>query len=65
MATFNPNTGEYSALSDPTLSKIFGQIVEMAGVPISSAQLTAPKTQSVPTATPGAVQSVAPVQPVV
>ena len=61
VATFNPQTGTYSALEDPVLSKIFGQIVEMAGVPLSSAQLTSPKTQSVPTATPGAVQSVAPV----
>lgn len=34
-STFNPNTGEFAALSDPTLKQIFGQIVELAGVPIS------------------------------
>lgn len=39
VATFNPNTGKYAALEDPALSKIFGMIVETAGVPISSAQL--------------------------
>lgn len=37
VSTFNPNTGQYSALQDPALSKIFNQIVEMSGVPLSSA----------------------------
>ena len=35
IATFNPNTGQYSALQDPVLSQIFGSIVELAGAPIS------------------------------
>lgn len=39
VSTFNPNTGEYGALQDPILSKIFGQIIEMSGVPLSSLQL--------------------------
>lgn len=39
VATFNPNTGKYAALEDPALSKIFGMIIETAGVPLSSAQL--------------------------
>jgi hypothetical protein len=38
VSTFNPNTGTYGALQDPALSKIFGQIIEMSGVPFSSAQ---------------------------
>lgn len=41
VSTFNPQTGQYAALQDPTLSKIFGQIVEMSGIPFSSAQLKA------------------------
>jgi hypothetical protein len=39
ISTFNPNTGTYLALEDKTLSRIFGTIVELSGVPISSAQL--------------------------
>lgn len=46
ISTFNPNTGQYAALEDPTLSKIFGQIVEMAGIPLSSAQLKSGKTST-------------------
>lgn len=37
--TYDPNTGTFMALQDPTLSKIFGTIVEMSGVPISFSQL--------------------------
>lgn len=40
VSTFNPQTGSYAALEDPTLSKIFNQIIELAGVPISSFQLS-------------------------
>jgi hypothetical protein len=39
ISTFDPNTGTYQALENPTLSKIFGTIVEMSGVPISFNQL--------------------------
>lgn len=47
VSTFNPQTGTYAALEDPVLSKIFGSIVEMAGLPISFAQLKSPvKTPS-------------------
>lgn len=38
ISTFNPNTGTFGALTDPVLSKLFGQIVEMAGIPFSFAQ---------------------------
>jgi hypothetical protein len=38
-ASFNPNTGEYGLLTDPTLSKIFAEIVEMAGSGISPISL--------------------------
>jgi hypothetical protein len=43
ISTFNPQTGTYSALEDPVLSKLFGTIVEMAGVPISFGQLKSSK----------------------
>lgn len=51
VSTFNPNTGQYAALQDPTLSKLFGSIVEMSGVPLSSSQLATKPTQAAP-ATP-------------
>jgi len=57
VSTFNPNTGQYAALQDPTLSKIFGQIVEMAGVPFSSAQLSSKPVQQAD------VSAVQPAQP--
>lgn len=62
ISTFNPNTGKYGALEDPVLSKIFGQIIEMSGVPLSAGFLTSAQgvDQSAvqpiaPTATPQAV----------
>lgn len=52
VSTFNPNTGEYSALKDPVLSKIFGQIVEMSGAPVSFASMhSSIPTQSAPVQT--------------
>lgn len=39
IATFNPQTGQYAALQDPALSKIYGSIIDLAGVPITSAHL--------------------------
>jgi hypothetical protein len=39
IASFNPNTGEFGVLTDPTLSKIFGTLVEISGIPLSFAQL--------------------------
>lgn len=59
ISTFNPNTGTYSALEDPVLSKIFGQIVEMSGIPFSAGQLrSAPVAQA-------DVSAVQPMQPTV
>jgi hypothetical protein len=40
ISTFNPQTGQYAALQDPVLKKVFAQIVEMSGVPFSSVQLS-------------------------
>lgn len=40
VSSFNPNTGKYAALEDPILKKVFGQIVEMSGIPFSSVQLS-------------------------
>lgn len=39
IASFNPNTGEFGVLTDPTLSKIFNTIVEMSGSGISPVSL--------------------------
>ena len=48
VSTYNPQTGTFAALEDPTLSKIFGSIVEMAGIPISFAQLKSSKAKQTP-----------------
>jgi hypothetical protein len=61
VSSFNPNSGQFGVLQDPTLSKIFGQIVEMAGVPISSAQLRA--GTSAPTGMTPDLSAIQPVQP--
>jgi len=53
IATYNPQTGTFAALEDPTLSKIFGQIMESAGIPISFAQLNAGKAKANPVAPQG------------
>lgn len=45
VSTFNPNTGTYAALEDPTLSKLFGQIIEISGVPFSYAQMKSKPVQ--------------------
>lgn len=47
VSTFNPQTGQYAALQDPTLAKVFGQIVEMSGVPFSASQLRGGQTTPV------------------
>ena len=60
VSTYNPNTGQYGALQDPTLSKIFSQIIEMSGVPISSAMIRggvqAPQQADVSAITPAVTQ---------
>ena len=39
VSTFNPNTGQYGALQDPALSRIFNQIIDMSGMsPLSTKQ---------------------------
>lgn len=39
ISSFNPTTGEFGVLKDPTLSKIFNQIVELSGAGISPISL--------------------------
>lgn len=39
VSTYNPETGDFAALSNPTLREIFGNIVELAGIPISFASM--------------------------
>lgn len=38
-SSFNPQTGEFGILKDPVLSRIFGQIVELAGAGLSPVSL--------------------------
>jgi len=52
VSTYNPQTGQFAALQDPTLSKIFGQIVELAGIPVSFSQLNAGKADTVAPTSP-------------
>lgn len=37
--SFNPQTGQFAILENPTLSKIFGSIIDMSGVGLSPAEL--------------------------
>lgn len=60
-ASFNPNTGQYAALQDPTLRGLLGSIVELSGIPFTSAQLKASNTSPAPQAD---VSAVAPQTPV-
>ena len=39
VSTFNPSTGEFGALADPTLSKLFNQMLELAGTGVSPVSL--------------------------
>lgn len=60
VASFNPNTGEFGVLTDPTLSKLFGTLVEMSGIPVSFSEI---KTKAVQGADLSAIPSqVAPAQ---
>lgn len=52
-STFNPNTGTFGALTDPTLSRLFNQMVELAGAGISPISLGAGIGKKM--ATPGPV----------
>ncbi len=48
-ATYNPQTGQFGAMQDPFLRKLYGTIINLAGTPITSADLkpvnTAPTAQ--------------------
>jgi len=65
MKSFNPQTGKFSVLEDPVMSRIFGTILELSGAGISPVSLgigkpisaTAPAPQATPQApTPSPVQ---------
>jgi hypothetical protein len=60
VSSFNPNTGTFGVLTDPTLNKLFRNIVDMAGIPISSAELKASPTSATQLTEP----SIPPVAPV-
>ena len=57
MATYKPQTGQFGAMQDPFLRKLYGSIINMAGTPMSSADLKPsttpmPTTPTAPAATP-------------
>lgn len=60
VASYNPNTGQYAVLHDETLSKIFSQIVDAAGINVNSLQLRPGKGNAVPSGNLSAVSPVAP-----
>lgn len=58
--SFNPNTGKFGILEDPTLNKIFQEIVELSGTGVSPVSLGLGKAvggQPAPTVPPVAQQS--------
>jgi hypothetical protein len=61
-STFNPTTGEFGALKDPTLSKLFNEMLELAGTGISPISLGNGTSPTKSPANP--VQAQAPVSPV-
>jgi hypothetical protein len=60
VSTYNPNTGEFGALTDPTLSRLFNQMVEMAGTGISPLALGIGKGKSMGAPMPAAPAPTAP-----
>lgn len=65
VSSYNPQTGEYGVLSDPTLSKIFGKITEMAGIPFAEiAGVKSPVSTMTPQADVSAVQPAAAAAPI-
>jgi hypothetical protein len=60
IASFNPTTGEFGVLTDPTLSKIFNSIVEMSGAgisPVSIGKGTRPTKQVAQAPTPSPMET--------
>lgn len=65
IASFNPTTGQFGVLQDPTLSKIFNQVLELSGAGISPISLgkgamptkQVPQAPTSPVAPPAAQQS--------
>lgn len=54
--SYNPNTGTFGVLEDPTLSKIFNQMLEMSGAGISPVSLGKSKAQVASPVAPAPVQ---------
>jgi len=59
-ASYNPNTGKFGVLEDPTLSKIFSEILELSGTGISPVSLGIGKSTQAITA-PQTAPQVSPV----
>ncbi len=59
--SFNPQTGEFAILENPTLAKIFGNIVDMSGSGISPVELGIGRPKkAVPQPQPAPQQQAAP-----
>jgi len=63
-STFNPTTGEFGALKDPTLSKLFNEMLELAGTGISPVSLGKGASPTKAPANPVASPVASPVAPV-
>lgn len=59
--SYNPQTGTFGVLEDPTLSKIFNQMLEMAQVGVSPIALGAGRAKMVSAVPPGNPQPAAPI----
>ncbi len=61
-ATYNPNTGQYAAMQDPFLRKLYGTIINLAGTPLSSHDLKPSAGTGAPMAQPDQ-SAIAPMSP--
>lgn len=63
-ATFNPQTGQFGAMQDPFLRKLYGSIINLAGTPMTSADLKPSNTSPSPQPDMSSIQPVqSPVSP--
>jgi hypothetical protein len=65
ISTYNPQTGTFAALDNPVLAKLFGSIVEMAGIPFSYSQMmdSTKKTTNTPPQAPQPLTAPTAMQP--
>lgn len=59
-ATFNPQTGQYAAMENPFLRKLYGSIINLTGTSMSAADLKPSPTGTSPVVQPSPAESAAP-----